>query len=431
MTHSQQTHKQKPVLYIGIDWADKKHDVHVITADGQQQTMALEHNTEAINHWVAKMQSLASGGTIAIIIEQSRGPLFHALMHRENIVLYPINPKQFARYRESFSAGNGKSDPTDARYLARMLVERIGVLRAWEPDDEQTRLLEQLCHQRRLAVEQQTKLRQQLTSTLKQYFPLVLELFGKNHQLHLLLAVLKRWSDPRSLARADRRRIDQVMKEHGVQNEESRTEILRQIRSAVLLTSDAALIEPLAMMVKLLAKQLQTVAATIQEFDDRIEQVFNSHEDKHLFSSLRGAGAALAPRLLCAFGSQRDRWTDADELAAYSGIAPLTRQSGKQRIVQRRFACPKYLRQTFHEFADAARRWCPWSRARYAMLRDRGMKHHAALRKLARSWIRILYRVWQTRQPFDSAAYIETLKQRLPEIIPYLNQQENSQKALA
>ena len=134
--------------------------------------------------------------------------------------------------------------------------------------------------------------------------------------------------------------------------------------------------------------------------------------------SLRGAGPALAPRLLCAFGSQKDRWADADSLAAFSGIAPVTRKSGKQCQVQRRYACPKYLRQTFHEFADSARKYCPWTKARYRMLRDRGMKHNAAIRKtLARSWIRILVpRMANSNVPFDCDRYIDQLQKRCPEI---------------
>lgn len=430
MTETGPTLNQKPALFVGIDWADKKHDVHVITADGRQFTRLLDHESDAIIRWIAEMQKLAAGGTIAIILEQSRGALIHALMHRENIVLYPINPKQFARYRESFSAGNGKNDPTDAKYLARMLWERISLLRPWVPDDQQTRLLGQLCSQRRLVVDQQTKLRQRLTDTLKQYFPVVLELFGSSHQLELLLAILNRWSDPRTLRRADRILIDRVLKEHGVRNEETRADICQKIRSASLLTTDTALIEPLAMTAKLLAQQIKLVSKTIRSFEERIDSVFESHPDHHLFSSLRGAGPALAPRLLCAFGSQRDRWNNADELAAFSGVAPLTRQSGKQRIVQRRYACPKYLRQTFHEFAGAAAQWCTWTRARYKMLRDRGMKHHAALRKLSRSWIRILYRVWQTQTPFDSETYLKNLQQRMPEIIPYLDKAKNTTPAL-
>ena len=116
----------------------------------------------------------------------------------------------------------------------------------------------------------------------------------------------------------------------------------------------------------------------------------------------------------------RDRWESADELAAFSGAAPVTRKSGQTKEVHRRYACPKYLRQTFHEFANAARIWCPWTRARYQLLKNKGMKHHAILRKLARSWIRILFRVWKTRTPFHCERYIQNLKQRTPEIIPYL-----------
>ncbi|QEG35982.1 IS110 family transposase [Bythopirellula goksoeyrii] len=307
------------------------------------------------------------------MLEQSRGALIYALMFRENVLLYPINPKQLASYRESYPGG-GKSNPTDAMYLARMLCERITTLKAWRPDDEDTRLIANLSQQRRKIVDGQTKLRQQLMAVLKSYFPVVLELFGKQHQLPLLLSVLSRWPDPRELRRADRRLIRRVLCDHGVRNEQQQKEIIERIRAAHLLTRDHALITPSAMAAKLLASQIKEAKKAIEEFDAAIDKAMNQHPDAHLFTNLRGAGYVLAPRLLCAFGSQRDRWEDADQLASFSGIAPVTKQSGKQRHVHRRFACPKYLRQTFHEFAECARRYCPWSKARYDMLRDRGMK---------------------------------------------------------
>jgi hypothetical protein len=305
-----------------------------------------------------------------------------------------------------------------------MLRERIATLTCWQPDDENTRLLANLSQQRRKLVDGQTKLRQQLIAQLKSYFPVVLELFGKEGQLPLLLSVLGRWTDPRKLRRADRRLIRRVLSDHSIRNEEQQDEIIARIRSAQLLCSDEALITPSAMAVKLLASQIQQSRKTIQEFDTKIAEVMKKHPDAHLFTSLRGAGPALAPRLLCAFGSQKDRWEDADSLAAFSGIAPVTRKSGKLCQVHRRYACPKYLRQTFHEFADSARKYCPWTKARYRMLRDRGMKHHATLRKIARSWIRILFRVWQTGTPFDCDRYIAQLKKRCPEITPYLEQEK-------
>jgi transposase len=417
---NQQLHQ--PGLFIGIDWADKKHDCYIIDRDGKGFHQEIAHSPEAIDTWVGKMLQLADGKPIAVMLEQSRGPLVHALMFRENVLLFPINPKQLARYRESYPGG-GKDDPTDAMYLARMLRERITTLTAWEPDDENTRLLAHLSQQRRKMVNSQTKLRQQLIAQLKAYYPLVLELFPTVRQQPLLLSLLSRWPDPRQLRRADRRLIRRALKEHCVRNEERQDEIIERIRSAQLLTRDDALITPAAMAVKLLVSQLQQSRKTIQEFDAKIAEVMKRHPDAHLFTNLRGAGAALAPRLLCAFGSQKDRWDNADSLAAFCGIAPVTRRSGNKRHVRRRYACPKFLRQTFHEFADSASLYCPWTKARYAMLRDRGMKHNAALRKLARSWIRILYRVWQTGTPFDCDRYIENLKQRCPEIIPYLAQE--------
>jgi len=357
------------------------------------------------------------------MLEQSRGPLVYALMFRKNVLLYPVNPKQLARYRESYPGG-GKDDPTDAKYLARMLRERITTLTASQPDDENTRLLAHLSQQRRRLVEGQIKLRQQFTAQLKSYFPVVLELFGKEWQLPLLLSVLSRWTDPRQFRRADRRLIRRVLSEHSTRNEQQQEAIIDRIRAAKLLSDDEALIVPSAMVVKLLVSQIRLSRKMIKEFDTKIAETMKQHPDAHLFTSLRGAGAALAPRLLCAFGSQRDRWKDADSLAAFSGIAPVTKRSGKLCQVHRRFACPKYFRQTFHEFADSARMYCPWSKARYRMLRDRGMKHHAALRKLARSWVRILFRVWQTRIPFDCDRYIAQLQQRCPEITPYLELQK-------
>ena len=270
----------------------------------------------------------------------------------------------------------------------------------------------------------QTKLRQQLNALVKSYFPVVLELFPRDSQLPLILNLLGRWADPRKLRRADRRLLRRVLNEHLIRNEKQQDELIKRMRSAKLLCDDDALITPSAMSVSLLVKQIQQSRKTIQEFDQKIAEVMKQHPDAHLFTSLRGAGPALAPRLLCAFGSQKDRWADADSLAAFCGIAPVTRKSGKQCQVHRRLACPKYLRQTFHEFTDSARKYCPWTKARYRMLRDRGMKHNAAIRKIARSWIRILFRVWQTRVPFDCERYINRLQQRCPEITKYLELQK-------
>lgn len=406
-------------MFIGIDWADEAHDCYVIESDGKGQHMSFKQNSEAINKWVEEMLERA-GGPIAIMLEQSKGPLVFALMFRPNVILYPINPKQFARYRESYPGGDAKSDPSDARLLARMLRERISTLQPWLADDEPTRRLANLSEKRRCIVNNQVALRQQLIAHLKCYFPVLLEHFGASSRLGTLLAMIARWNDPRKLRRADRKLVDRVLRENGISSPTDRQKMIAQFRETPLLTNDSALIEPLALMCELLASQIVASRKTVSAFDQEIRKALNAHGDGSLFLALRGAGPTMAARLLCAFGSQKDRWKNADELAAFSGIAPLTRQSGKSRVVLQRWACPKFLKQTFHEFADSARKWCPWTKARYEQLKDAGMKHNAAIRKLARSWIRILFRVWKTGLPFDCDRYIEGLLKRNPSLATYL-----------
>lgn len=412
----------QPALFIGIDWADRKHDFHVLDPHGKESRGQFDHTPEAINAWLGEQLQRAGGGTIVICLEQSRGALMHALMFRENVILYPINPQQLSSYRKSYSNAGCKADVSDAQLLARMLRERIDWLPPWTPDDEPTRLLARLCQNRRKLVDERTRLTQQLIDQLKSYFPLALQLGGGSVS-PLVLALLRRWPDPRSLRRSDPRVLVKVFREQGIRDDDRQQQLVDRIRSAPLLCTDNAVIEPAAMVVRVLARQMQAVQESIDDFEQQIKARMNEHPDAALFRALPGAGEALAPRLLTAFGSQRDRYASADEVATFSGIAPVTKQSGNTRIVHRRFACPKYLRQTFHEFADQARKWCPWSRAYYRWQRSRGMKHHAVLRKLAFRWIRILYAVWKKRQSYDPERYLAAMQRKNPAIVQFLDPQ--------
>lgn len=407
-------------LFIGIDWADDKHDICTIDTNGNVEHETIEHSAEAIDLWVNQTLAKAQGGPVAVLLEQSRGSLIHALMGRERLTLFPVNPKQFSKYRESFSNSGAKGDRSDARLQAQMLRERYRQLRSWRPDDQLTRLLARLCESRRKLVNEQTRLRQQLVSQLKCFFPLALELAGRESNSPLLLEIVTRWGDPRTFRRQHPRTLDRLLQKHRHRDPEKRAELIERIRTAALLSDDEALIEPARICAQAVAAQLPPLAKAIEELEQKIDEAMAKHPDAALFRALPGAGKALAPRLLAAFGSERERFESADEVATLSGIAPVTRQSGKMRITRRRLACPKYLRQTFHEFADHARKWCPWSRAYYELQRSSGMKHHAALRKLASRWIRILFRVWKTRTLYDPARYIESLRQKNPAIVPFL-----------
>ena len=420
---SQPTHTPPPseladAVIIGIDWADAEHVLCRIDPDGRSQIETLEQSPEAIDAWAADLQRRFSGKTIAVALEQSKGALIHALMKYEHIRLYPINPKQLARYREALHPSGGKDDPTDAALLAQFLRHHASQLRPWKPDTTATRKLAAYTELRRKIVEERKRLTQQLTSRLKLYFPLAAGLFPRN--LERTAALVKRWSTLTKLRRAHPGTLRDFLKQQGVRNDEKRTELIETIRAAVPLTKDAAIVEPNALFAASLAKQIEQLDKTIETFDEQIAELVAAHDDAALFHGLPGAGAALVPRLIVAFGSDRDRYQSAEEIQCHSGIAPVTRQSGKTRHVSRRYACPKFLRQTFHEFADHARKWSRWAKAFYNMKIAAGFHHHAAVRALAYKWIRIIFHLWKTYTLYDENVYIEQLKKRNSPVIKFL-----------
>ena len=150
----------------------------------------------------------------------------------------------------------------------------------------------------------------------------------------------------------------------------------------------------------------------IKRFDIEIESVAKQHDDYALFTALPGAGPSLAPRLLVAFGEQRERYKTAADLQKYSGIAPVTERSGKKHWVHWRWQCPTFLRQTFVEWAAQTINKSYWAGEFYRQQREKGSTYQAAVRALAFKWIRILFRCWQTRTPYDEVVYLKALERR-------------------
>src|SRR4029434_3105948 len=175
------------------------------------------------------------------------------------------------------------------------------------------------------------------------------------------------------------------------------------------------------MMLQALLEPLRGLIAGITSFDRQIKASYEQHPDKEVFSSLPGEGPVLAPRLLAAFGADRERYQSAEEIQCFSGIAPVIKQSGKTKFVHRRLACPRFVRQSFHEYAKSSIIWSRWARAYYDQQRHRGNKHADAIRSLAYKGTRIIYRCWQDREPYDEAIYIARLELRgspLAQLIP-------------
>ena len=412
-------------LIVGIDWADSKHDLTVFDSKKTKHFRVSADNND-VAELIAHLRQLAGSRPIVVCLEKARVRIIYHLMLHENITLYPVDPKQASRYRETFSSSRAKDDHRDSYYLARMLAERQDDLAPLRPDDPLTRKISLLCQTRRQLVDDKTAVIQQLHAVLKMYHPLLLELPGNRLDGGLKQEVLRRWPDPRKFKKLNRRTLGKLFKRYRCGSEEQIAALIEHVRRSVLATTDGALIDPLVIRARTLGEQLASLEKGIGHLEKEIAKAMNKHPDAKLFTSLPGAGAALAPRLLSAMGSDRERFASASELGSYSGILPVTRQSGKTKHVSRRRACPKYIRQTFHEFADGARKFSAWSGAFYRLERSRGMGHHAALRKLASRWQRILPSVWKSRVPYDESRYLESMRAKNHPLLTFLPQTETT-----
>ena len=404
---------ETPAAFVGIDWADCKHDIHVHPADGSATTVeVIEAKSEAVQDWILKMRAQygRDGRKVLVCLEQSKGALIYQLMEYDFFVLYPINPKTLASFRDAFRPSGAKGDVSDADLLSELGRLHRHRLQAWKPDDEQTRKLAAFCQKRRQAVQTGVRLVQQLRAELKTYYPLPLETL----EVDTVLACdfLLRWPTLEELRRAKAQTIRKFFYAHNYRRGDKLEVLLEKLSTAALVTSDRAIIEPAAVHVCLLAAQLRVVLLAIPTFDQKVAELLASHPDAPIFQSFPGAGPQLAPRLLTAFGTDRTRFQSAEQVSVVSGIAPIRIASGKSSLTAYRWACPKFLRQSFHEFARCSLPQCAWARAFYDDQRARNKKHHTALRALAFKWIRILFACWKNRTPYDDALYLDQLHRR-------------------
>jgi transposase len=398
--------------FIGIDWADAKHDICLQAAGSETREFSvLEHQPDTIDEWVSTLRARFKGQSIAICLELNKGPLVSALRKYDFLVLFPVNPLTLARYREAFAPSQAKDDPTDAELQLELLLKPRDKLKPLQPQSPTMRALEQLVEHRRRLVGDNVRITNRLTSTLKNYFPHALQWFHDTDTT-IFCDFLTQWPTLKAVQLARRSTLERFFRDHHVRYADVINQRLHAIKSATPLTTDEGVITPNALLVQALVAQLRVTLQAIEDFDKAMAQRTQSHPDFPLFDALPGAGAVFAPRLLVAFGEPRDRYISADELQKYAGIAPVTERSGHKSWVHWRLQCPKFLRQTFVEWAAESTRHSFWARAYYQQQRDKGASHQAAVRALAFKWLRILFRCWQNRTPYDESIYLNALKRR-------------------
>lgn len=400
------------VAYVGIDWAEEEHAWCWQGAGEQQrESGTFASQAGAVELWMGELVRRFGSGAIAVAVEQTRAALLWQLSKYQQLHLYVVAPQTSAQFRKTFYPSGAKDDPRDADLLLDLVLMHRRRLRCWAPDTEQTRLVQNLVEERRNLVDEKTALVNSLTSRLKLYFPQMLEWF-EAIDTSLTCDLLERWPTLEQLQSVSPSRLRSFFYRHHSRRRELIESRIRQIREARPALEDRAIVEVQAAVVPILMQLVRKLREGIAMLDRQIAQAAAEHPDYSLFASLPGAGPVLAPRLLAAIGTQRDRYQSAGELQTFSGIAPVIERSGKKKWVHSRWRCPKFLRQSFHEWAGHSIRSSAWARAFYQQQRQRGKGHHAAVRSLAFKWIRIVFRCWQDRVLYDENLYLTKLAQR-------------------
>jgi transposase len=407
--------------FVGLDWGSEKHAIALQAAGSKEiERYELKQNPEDLHGWLNRLRDKFGGRPVAMAIEQTKGAVIHALMSHDFAHVFRINPKSMADYRKAFSPGGAKDDPTDADYLLEWLTLHRDRIKPWVPDDPQTRALQRLVEFRREVVNQRIALTNRLTQILKDYFPQALDWAGEIGSV-MACDFLSKWPTLEKVKKAKPDTLRTFYRQHGSRSKEVIEKRLKAICTAQALTQDTTVVGISVSVVQTIIRVLRPTLENIDHLDREIKTCFDAHPDMAIFDSFPGAGAALAPRLLAAMGSDRSRFESASDVQQYSGIAPVTARSGKHIWIHRRFACPKFIRQTFHEFAGQSIQWSSWARGYYDMQRDKGKRHNAALRALAYKWIRIIYRCWKDHVVYNEEVYLKSLQNRGSKILNFVS----------
>ena len=407
-----------PVAWIGLDWGHKEHAFVLQECAGPVQEGTLAHAAESLHAWLRDLEQRFGGRPVALALEASRGAVIHALVQYPWLTLYPINPITSARYRSAFTPSGASDDLPDARVLLELARDHAAKLRPLETQDAQTLQLTGLVELRRDTVDRRTQVLNQLTSLLRHYYPQALELVG-DLDTELAVNFLSRWPDLLALKATKPSAVKHFYYAHHLRRPEVLKARLKFIHSAVALTTEPARVRVAVLQLRGLLDQLRAFRKHVALLDTEIKTTFAAHPEAALFRDLPGAGPALAPRLCVAFGTLRTLYPDPASLQKHAGVAPVREKSGQSLWTHWRWLAPTFLRQSFVEWAGQTVVYSAWAKRYYGRMKAKGKGHHAILRALAFKWIRVLWKCWQTRTPYDEARYLKQLVQRKsPNAVP-------------
>src|SRR6266849_2175404 len=254
--HMKQEAHEEFAAFIGLDWADSKHDVCLQAAgSAKREYFILTHTPEAIDAWVSTLRTRFNGHPIAVCLERNKGPIVSALRKYDFLVLFPINPLTLARYREAFTPSRAKDDPTDAALQLELLLTHRDKLQPLQPQSSTMRALDQLVEHRRRVVADTVRITNRLTSTLKNYFPHMLQWF-QDKDTHIFCDFLSRWPTLKAAQLARRSTLETFFRARHAPSADVITQRIRAINPATPLPTDEGVIAPHALLVQTLVNQL-------------------------------------------------------------------------------------------------------------------------------------------------------------------------------
>jgi transposase len=394
--------------FAAIDWATQRHFWALRPASGgPSQNGVLDNTPEAVELWAMQLHHRFPTGPIAVAVEQKRGAVIYMLSKYDHLVLYPVPPAMSASYRRAFFPSGAKSDPADAELLLSLLVQHRDRLRPRQLDTSDTRLLQFLTEWRRQLVQQKVDSVLRLIDCVQQYFPQLRKWFPAL-DAPIVTALLQRWPTLPELQRAHPGTLHRFFVQHNCRHQDTLQQRIDAIYAATPAVNDPVVIEACTRKTQGLLAVLDALRPQIADLQTRIQELVAEHPDAAIFASFPGAGTATVPRLIAAFGTRREAYSNVGDLHCLSGIAPAKSASGNTSFTHFRRACPKFFRQTFHEFAGQSIPHCPWAKLFYeSHLQGDKSRHHMAVRALAFKWIRILYRCWKDRQPYDENIFVD------------------------
>jgi transposase len=388
--------------YVGLDWADTHHDVDVLDEAGKRVgARRFAHSHDGLNALKQFLLSIAAQPeNLACIVETNHGLLITFLLEA-GIPVYPVNPKTANQLRKSAGA---KTDQIDAHLLAKMGRLDLAELRRLEPDSPTVQELKTLTRDQDTLIQTQTRLVNQLTACLKEYYPAALHLFAKLQQRSALV-FLQTYATPQAAQAASVEEITATLRK-GKHTSLTRVapKIVEELHRPQLVASEVIVRAKSRLMLSLV-KQLLVVIEDIATYDKEIRTLFLTHKDQEMWRSLPRAGSRLAPRLLAEWGDNRARYADASSVQSLAGTAPVPFQSGNYAKAHKRFACLKPLRNALHQFAWQSTLQEGWARDYYQRKRAEGKTHSMAVRALANVWVRIIYRMWVNKTAYQTATF--------------------------